>query len=149
MENQDFVDDTKDAGELGSGHTVTALYEVIPVGVANKDLKDTADLKYTTHTTNDLLENELVTVKFRYKRPQEKKSIEMSHVLKVNNHKSVSQDFNFAASVAWFALKLRNSKYLKNDHIDQIVALASSNKGKDEQGYRSEFIRLINSYQGM
>ncbi|MEW7280324.1 YfbK domain-containing protein [Aquimarina sp. 2201CG1-2-11] len=58
-------------------------------------------------------------------------------------------DFNFAASIGWFAMKLRNSKYCKNTDINQIIALADSNKGDDDQGYRSEFIRLINNYQGL
>ncbi|WP_108867301.1 vWA domain-containing protein [Aquimarina aquimarini] len=149
LANEDFIDDTKDAGELGSGHTVTALYEVIPVGVTNKYLKEIADLKYTNSTINKEYGDELLTVKFRYKKPQEKKSIEMVHVLHTDTKTSASQDFNFAASIAWFGMKLRGSKYIENQNIKDIIVLAETNKEKDNQGYKAEFIRLMNSYQGL
>ncbi|WP_299222395.1 von Willebrand factor type A domain-containing protein [uncultured Aquimarina sp.] len=146
LADEDFVDDTKDAGELGSGHTVTALYEVIPVGVRSEYLNDIPDLKYTDSQINKTFGDELLTVKFRYKRPQESKSIEMIHVLKTGKNK-VSKDFSFAASVAWFGMKIRKSKYINNDQIKDIVILAEENRAKDNQGYRAEFIRLMNSYQ--
>ncbi len=149
LADEDFVDDTKDAGELGSGHTVTALYEIIPVGVKSEYLKKVPDLKYTNAQVNKEYGDELVTVKFRYKKPQEEKSIEMIHVLATKKNIVVSQDFYFAASVAWFAMKLRNSKYCKKDKLSEIIALAEANKEKDEQGYKAEFIRLMNSYQGL
>ncbi|EZH75812.1 von Willebrand factor A [Aquimarina atlantica] len=149
LADEDFIDDTKDAGELGSGHTVTALYEVIPVGIKSKYLKEIADLKYTNSTINKEYGDELLTVKFRYKRPQEKKSIEMAHVLQINTKTSVSQDFNFAASVAWFGMKLRGSKYIENQNLKDIIALAETNKEKDNLGYKAEFVRLMNSYQGL
>ncbi len=149
LNDEDFVDDTKDAGELGSGHTVTALYEVIPVGVTSKYFKKLPDLKYTKQKTDSKYGNELLTVKFRYKKPKEKESIEMIHVLNTNKEHKVTQDFKFAASVAWFGMKLRNSKLLKNDKIEDIITLASSNKSIDDQGYRSEFVRLMNTYQGL
>lgn len=149
LADEDFIDDTKDAGELGSGHTVTALYEVIPVGVKSKYLKEIADLKYTNSTINKEYGDELLTVKFRYKKPQKKKSIEMVHVLQINTKTSVSQDFNFAASIAWFGMKLRGSKYIENQNLNDIIALAETNKEKDDQGYKAEFIRLMNSYQGL
>ncbi|MGY3794731.1 YfbK domain-containing protein [Aquimarina sp. 433] len=146
LQDEDFVDDTKDAGELGSGHTVTALYEVIPVGVKSKFLKYIPELKYTDTKNNKDFGDELLTVKFRYKRPQEKKSIELVHILNTNN-KEVSKDFNFAASVAWFGMKIRKSKYLVNDDINDIITLAKENKSSDPQGYRAEFVRLMNSHQ--
>lgn len=149
LADEDFIDDTKDAGELGSGHTVTALYEVIPVGVKSKYIKEIAGLKYTRSTINKEYGDELLTVKFRYKKPQEKKSIEMVHVLHTDLKTSASQDFNFAASIAWFGMKLRSSKYLKNQNLKDIIALAEANKEKDNQGYKAEFIRLMNSYQGL
>ena len=62
---------------------------------------------------------------------------------------SAEPDFNFAASVAWFGMQLRNSTYLKNKNTAAIIALAKSNKGADEQGYRAEFVRLMSSYKGM
>ncbi|GAA0721724.1 hypothetical protein GCM10009430_23380 [Aquimarina litoralis] len=148
LQDEDFVDDTKDAGELGSGHTVTALYEVIPVGVKSKFLKYIPELKYTNTKKNKDFGDELLTVKFRYKKPQEKKSIELVHILNVDNYE-VSKDFNFAASVAWFGMKIRKSKYLVKDNINDIIALAKENKSNDPQGYRAEFIRLMNSHQAL
>ncbi|WP_298539779.1 von Willebrand factor type A domain-containing protein [uncultured Aquimarina sp.] len=146
LADEDFVDDTKDAGELGSGHTVTALYEVIPVGVRSDYINEIPDLKYTNSEINKNFGDELLTVKFRYKRPQESKSIEMIHILKTGENK-VSKDFSFAASVAWFGMKIRKSKYINNDQIKDIVTLAEENRAVDNQGYRAEFVRLMNSYQ--
>lgn len=148
LQDEDFVDDTKDAGELGSGHTVTALYEVIPVGVKSKFLKYIPELKYTNTKKNKDFGDELLTVKFRYKKPQAKKSIELVHILNTNS-KEVSKDFNFAASVAWFGMKIRKSKYLVNDDINDIITLANENKSSDSQGYRAEFVRLMNSHQAL
>ncbi|MDH7446503.1 YfbK domain-containing protein [Aquimarina sp. 2201CG14-23] len=148
LADEDFVDDTKDAGELGSGHTVTALYEVIPNGVKSKYINDIPDLKYTDQKVNKTFGDELLTVKFRYKRPQESKSIEMVHILKADE-KEISKDFNFAASVAWFGMKIRKSKYLDNQDLKDIIALAEENRSTDNQGYRAEFIRLMSSYEAL
>ncbi|WP_027391357.1 VWA domain-containing protein [Aquimarina latercula] len=146
LADEDFVDDTKDAGELGSGHTVTALYEIIPTGVKSNYIKHTPDLKYTDTKITKNYGDELLTVKFRYKKPQGNKSIEMVHVLKTNK-KQVSKDFNFAASVAWFGMKIRKSRYITNKNINDIITIAEENRSLDRQGYRAEFIRLMNSYQ--
>ncbi|MDH7444867.1 vWA domain-containing protein [Aquimarina sp. 2201CG14-23] len=147
LQDEDFIDDTKDAGELGSGHTVTALYEVIPTGVQSEYLKEISDLKYVQKKVKEAYGDELLTVKFRYKKPKENRSIEMTHVFKTDNDRETSTDFKFAASVAWFGMKLKNSKYLQNHNIQDIVALAKNNKGQDEEGYRAEFVRLMNSYE--
>ncbi|WP_108804341.1 VWA domain-containing protein [Aquimarina sp. Aq107] len=146
LADEDFVDDTKDAGELGSGHTVTALYEIIPVGVKSNYIKSTPDLKYTDTKITKNYGDELLTVKFRYKKPQGNKSIEMVHILKTDK-KQVSKDFNFAASVAWFGMKIRKSRYITNKNINDIITMAEENRSLDRQGYRAEFIRLMNSYQ--
>ncbi|WP_109301090.1 VWA domain-containing protein [Aquimarina sp. AU474] len=149
LANEDFIDDTKDAGELGSGHTVTALYEIIPVGVKSKYLKKVNTLKYTKPNVGNKYGNELLTVKFRYKKPQGKKSIQMVHVLNTNKNAVATQDFNFAAAVAWFGMKVRKSKFIKNEKLDDIITLAQANKENDDQGYKAEFIRLVNSYDGL
>jgi len=148
LADEDFTDDTKDAGELGSGHTVTALYEVIPVGIKSKYIKNIPKLKYTDQNINKDYGDELLTVKFRYKKPKENKSIEIVHALKTEKNE-VSEDFNFAASVAWFGMKMRNSKYIKDQEIQNIIALAKKNRATDNQGYRAEFVRLMNSYQAL
>ena len=147
LDDEDFVDDTKDAGELGSGHTVTAFYEIIPVGVESEFYKDVPDLKYAEMSAKGNMED-LLTVKFRYKKPKENSSIEMVHVLKDEQMK-VSSDFNFAASVAWFGMKLRKSTFLKDDTTENIIALAKENRGDDTSGYKAEFIRLLQIYQGL
>jgi Ca-activated chloride channel family protein len=146
LADEDFIDDTKDAGELGSGHTVTALYEVIPVGVNSDYLKDIHDLKYTKSEAAKEYSDELLTVKFRYKKPSGKKSIEMIHVQK-DVITEASDDLNFLSSVALFGMQLRRSKYFNNATNKDVLALAKLGKGVDEEGYRAEFIRLVRSYQ--
>lgn len=142
LEDEDFIDDTKDAGELGSGHTVTALYEVIPVGVQNEYLKNVSDLKYTNTETNNDFSDELLTVKFRYKKPEGKKSIEMVHIQK-DEINEPSKDLKFASAVALFGMQLRASSYYNNTNSKDVIALAKSGRGEDEYGYRAEFIRLV------
>lgn len=143
LNDEDFIDDSKDAGELGSGHTVTALYEVIPVGVKTDYLKEISDLKYTKTTT--INSDELFTVKFRYKKPSESESIEMIHVQK-DDISEISEDMSFAASVALFGMKLRKSQYNNDATINDVITLAEKGRGEDTQGYRAEFIRLVKSY---
>lgn len=148
LENEDFIDDTKDAGELGSGHAVTALYEVIPVGIKSDYLKDVSNLKYTKPETTLNYKDELFTVKFRYKKPDGDESIEMIHVQK-NNIKEASEDFKFASAVALFGMQLRDSKFTNGAKIEQVLSLAKEGKGKDIDGYRAEFKRLVSSYQNL
>lgn len=142
LADKDFIDDTKDAGELGSGHTVTALYEIIPTGVKSDYLKDVADLKYTDKSTQSDFSNELFTVKFRYKKPNEEKSIEMVAIYK-ELETEMSVDFKFASSVALFGLQLRKSQYFNKANLQDVILLASAGKGSDIDGYRAEFIRLV------
>ncbi|WP_299188312.1 VWA domain-containing protein [uncultured Aquimarina sp.] len=149
LNDEDFIDDTKDAGELGSGHTVTALYEIIPSGVKSKYLGEISDLKYTGKTNNTEFGDELLTVKFRYKKPKKSRSIEIAHIHKTEENNLVSGDFRFAASVAWYGMILKNSKYIQNQNVEDVVSLARNSRGNDEQGYRAEFIRLMNSYDKM
>ena len=143
MANEDFKDDTKDAGELGAGHSVTALYELIPAGRTNQE----SDLKYQSSEINDkaLTSDELMTVKFRYKRPDS--GISSLLELVVNNNivdfESTSNDFRFAASVAQWGMLLRDSQYLGSTTFEQVIQNAADSKGKDENGYRSEFINLV------
>lgn len=143
LADEDFIDDTKDAGELGSGHKVTALYEIIPVGVKSDYLNDSIDLKYTEIECQHEYSNELLTVKFRYKKPQGDQSIEMVKVLG-NEVSEMSTDFKFAASVALFGMQLRKSTYKNSATINDVLQLAESGRGEDKQGYRAKFIRLVN-----
>lgn len=144
---EDFKNDAIDAGELGSNHTVTALYEIIPAGVKSDYLAEQPDpLKYTkTETTSNNYSNELATIKFRYKKPDGDKSIEMVQVIE---NKSValdkaSDDMKFSSAVAWFGLKLRDSKLIADKSSEEIVKLAKQGNSNDGEGYKAEFIRLV------
>jgi len=143
---EDFANDAIDAGELGSGHTVTALYEIIPNGVKSEFSKETAELKYSKVATNtDKYSDELATVKFRYKKPDGDKSTEMVQVIenKSGTINTASNDLKFSAAVAWFGLKLRDSKLVTKKASSDIKALALQGKSDDNEGYRAEFIRLV------
>jgi len=148
LDDEDFNDDLKDAGEIGSGHTVTALYEIIPVGVSSKYIKEVDDLKYT-NKSNTHFSDELMTVKFRYKEPDGKKSKLLKKTvidtkLKIED---ASIDFRFSTAVAMFGMQLRESEYIESMDTQDIISLASMSRGDDDEGYRSEFIRLVKSYQ--
>ena len=143
---EDFTNDAIDAGELGSNHTVTALYEVIPTGIKSEFLTNQPDLKYTKVAANESdYSDELATIKFRYKKPDGDKSIEMVKVIKNKSIplKNSSDDFKFSAAVAWFGLKLRDSNLVLNKSSEDIKKLAKEGLSNDEDGYKAEFIRLV------
>ncbi len=147
LRNEDFTNDAIDAGELGSGHTVTALYEVIPVGVESRFFTPSSELKYSQNIVSDIFHNELATVKFRYKKPGQEKSIEMVETVKnkrVALNRS-SKDFRFATAVAWFGLKLRDSQLITDKESKNIADLAKQGLQNDDDGYKAEFIRLVKS----
>ncbi|WP_028871220.1 vWA domain-containing protein [Psychroserpens burtonensis] len=146
LADEDFIDDTKDAGELGSGHTVTALYEVIPVGVSSHYLKNSSNLKYTKNEITNNYTDELFTVKFRYKKPDGDKSIEMVHV-QDTKISIASEDMNFASAVALIGMNLLQSQYDNGASMKDVIRLAKQGRGNDDDGYRAEFIRLVESYR--
>ena len=125
--NEDFNNDKKDAGELGSGHTVTALYEIIPQGVESEFYK-VDDLKYQKQSIVRGAESsgELMTIKFRYKKPQGDVSLLIVHPLRDNQTPlaKTSEDFRWSAAVAAFGMLLRNSEYVKGFSYDQVHQLA-------------------------
>lgn len=150
LAKEDFNDDKKDAGELGSGHTVTALYEVIPVGVKSDFLLKVDSLKYQKNTTpliSSSQTDEILTVKFRYKAPDGNVSKLIEHPVldKQVALAKTSDNFRFAAAVAQFGLLLRESEYKSTASYDNVLNLARKAKGYDEEGYRSEFVRLVES----
>lgn len=151
LKNEDFKNDKIDAGELGIGHTVTAIYEVIPVGSDSEFSPQDVDLKYSKSESQTEFGDELATVKFRYKNPDEDVSKELIQTIKdsKNQLNNASSDFKFASSVAWFGLVLRQSEFIKDNDLDKIINLSKQGKSNDEDGYRSEFIRLIESYKGI
>lgn len=146
LNDEDFKDDTKDAGELGSGHTVTALYEIIPVGIKSKYLKDIDNLKYTKQIAQNYTD-EMLTVKFRYKEPDGDVSKLIVKTVKDDNSsmENANEDLKFSAAVALFGMQLRNSEFINTKNKQDVIALAEAGKGNDKDGYRAEFIRLVKS----
>ncbi len=152
LNDEDFNDDQKDAGEMGAGHTVTALYELIPAGSAEA-LKNIDPLKYQSDRGQGVAAEgvepdpsaELLTLKLRYKQPGVERStkVEIPVKGKVLKIERTSENFRFAAAVAGFGLILRDSDYKGELTADRVIDLAGDAAGKDEEGYRSEFIRLV------
>ncbi len=146
LSDRDFKDDTKDAGELGAGHSVTALYEIIPVGV-NSDDDRPESLRYQQKQVKDTAykSDELMLVKLRYKQPNANKSqlITQAIIDKKLSLEKASNDFRFAAAVAAFGMVLRDSKYKGNANLDLVLNLAQNSQGADLEGYRADFIELV------
>jgi Ca-activated chloride channel homolog len=154
LNNEDFNDDKKDAGDLGSGHSVTALYELIPAGVSSSFLKPTDELKY--QKTADLIptpnnSDERLTLKVRYKNPDDSTSQLLTHV-----HKAApvpltktSDDCRFATAVAGFGLVLRESDYRGKATYRDMATLARNAFGPDADGYRRELVRLVEVAGGL
>lgn len=148
---EDFNNDQKDAGELGAGHSVTMIYEIVPSG-NNENLTGSVDpLKYQkkkkvkTREISTEYSNELATIKLRYKEPTEKKSQLISETV-LNKRKKLefaSNNSQFSTSVAQFGLLLREAETVENSNFESAIELAKKSKGKDEEGYRSEFIKLM------
>ena len=141
---EDFSDDTKDAGDLGAGHTVTALYEVIPAGVASATpVRGLDDLRYqSTEVRIEASSPELMFVKLRYKDPDGKRSRLLTHPV-MDGTTIPSSDFTFAASVAAFAMVLRDSRYCGATDLEEVLRWARSSVGADREGYRREFLELV------
>ena len=167
LKTEDFDNDRKDAGEIGAGHSVTALYEIVPAKMAkNRRSATPVGLKYQeaeTPTTPDSPENrlanlseaaesgELATVAVRYKLPDAQTSQKLEFAIK-NQEKSfvtASDDFRFAASVAAFGMLLRGSAYSGDATFDQIEDIGAGAMGADASGYRAEFIDLVRKAAAM
>lgn len=146
LAKEDFDDDKKDAGELGAGHTVTALYEIVPANY-NWKVRASDHLKYQTKVLNEnaKVNNEIMTIKFRYKPPKSNASIKLEYPIANEqvSFKNTSNNFKFSASVSEFGMLLRNSKFKNNATYDKVLELAKQSKGEDENGYRAEFISLV------
>ena len=144
---EDFNNDLKDAGELGAGHTVTALYEVIPTGVKSAFSNSVDPLKYQENQRPKVvnISKEIMTIKLRYKKPDGAKSqlIEKPIIDGQIALKKTSDNFRFSAAVAEFGLLLRDSEFKNKANYQQALKLAKGGKGKDENGYRAELIRLV------
>jgi Ca-activated chloride channel homolog len=144
LAREDFADDRKDAGELGSGHSVTALYEVVPVGATPVAIvDDSLTYQEVSLRPGARHSSELLTVRLRYKDPQGSTSRLLETPVADRGRGAASEDMRFASAVAEFALLLRDSEHRGNASYAQVLALARGARGEDEQGYRGEFIGLV------
>lgn len=154
MPNEDFNDDTKDAGELGAGHTVTALYEIIPVGSSStQKIGETDELKYQQNeiSSSAMQSSELMTVKFRYKPLKSDKSILMTEPLKKQQQdwENSSENFRFSAAVAGFGMLLRDSPYKAETTFSLVQQMAKGAMGDDPDSERLEFLQLVKSAEAL
>lgn len=148
LAKEDFNDDTKDAGEIGAGHTVTALYELVPAGEPVEPAAPEVDsLKYQTPaTTTEAADNdEMLTLKLRYKQPDGDKSTLVEFPAKDSGQSldAADRDFRFAAAVAGFGMLLRNSPYKGNWTYSAVEEVARDAQSEDPHGLRSEFVRMV------
>ncbi len=162
MANQDFANDRKDAGEIGAGHTVTALYEIVPVGAMLGVIDPSSPtLKYQTldsaprdgdknpkaeaRLTEAAASGELAQVALRFKTPEgtESRLIEFTAKAEVTSFSQADSDCRFAAAVAGFGMRLRQSPYAGNITLDAIAEIASAAAGNDPNGHRAEFVDLV------
>ena len=149
MAKEDFDNDKKDAGELGAGHTVTALYEIVPAG-PDKGEDNSIKLRYQeSKIKKDAASgSEIMVLKMRYKPIKEEKSKLIEKTVLDENIKfaKTSENFRFASAVAGFGMLLRDSQFKNDLTAKDVIKIAKESKGYDEEGYRSEFIGLVEKY---
>ncbi|MDB5350772.1 MAG: uncharacterized protein JWN86_2019 [Planctomycetota bacterium] len=149
---RDFNDDKKDAGEIGAGHTVTALYELIPPG-REGDLPRVEPSKYAKPAKDQpaRASDETLTVKIRFKAPEGdvSKVIEQGIVDGSHDFSKASNDFKFAAAVASFGMLLRDSTHKGSSTYAGVMELGGASVGPDPSGYRKEFLELVRKAQGL
>lgn len=157
LKSEDFNNDAKDAGDIGAGHTVTALYEIVPTGQNSTNSKIDS-LKYQSEAFKrpaiiaaDNNSNELLTLKIRYKKPDGDVSAKLEFTLmqKDCSFESTSESFKFASAVALFGMLLRNSEHVQYGTYSKVIEVARHSKGSDKNSYRQEFIDLVKKAEGM
>ncbi|WP_160068771.1 vWA domain-containing protein [Sphingobacterium bovisgrunnientis] len=151
MAAEDFNNDKKVGGDMGVGHVVTAIYDIIPTGVKSDEIGNVDPLKYQENKSKSISNSsaELATVKFRYKDPQGEKSKLQEDVVLHNAVKPMSADFNFATAVAELGMLLRNSSYKQQANFDSLIKRAKASKGQDDEGYRAEFIKIAENAKAL
>ena len=148
LRHEEFNDDKKDAGEIGAGHSVTAIYEIVPAGV-EIDTATVDPLKYQTPSTpTGTSAGELVTVKLRYKAPDGDTSRLISTVI-ANKPAPLGANLGFASAVAEFGMLLRESKHVGSGSFASAIERARKFRGNDTEGYRAEFIKLAETAQSL
>ena len=154
LNDEDFNDDTKDAGEMGAGHNVTALYELVPSD-SDEQIPSVDPLKYQKSSSEKKNGNgfssEYLTIKLRYKKPDGKTSMLLEKPVRgyAKEIEETSDNLRFAAAVSEFGMILRNSEFKGSATLEGASKLARSARGEDEDGYRSELIRLISTVKDM
>jgi Ca-activated chloride channel family protein len=149
LRREDFDDDRKDAGEMGAGHTVTALYEVVPVGAVSEAAwrgVDSLRYQHVPATTAVAGGDELMFVKLRYKEPAGASSRLLQHAVRARASEP-SLDFAFASAVAELGMLLRDSPHRGSASLAALIARAEDALGRDEGGYRKEFVELARALQ--
>ena len=154
LAKEDFNDDKKDAGELGSGHTVTALYEIIPLGVHAPELKKVDELKYQKPQGKAPIfnnANEVMTVKFRYKKPAEDKSLLLEKIISGSPvaFNNAGNNIKLAAAVAKFGMMLRGSEYKGAGGYDMALQILNPLVKEDKEGYKTELVQLVKASQSL
>src|SRR6267143_3857532 len=152
LRNEDFTDDKKDAGEVGSGHSVTALYEIVPVGATTDvTIRVPDSLRYQRRSAepSPAAGPELLFVKVRYKAPDGDESRLLSQAVLAGEGHAPSLDFQFQAAVAEFGLLLRNSDFRGKADLGHVIAAAREARGQDADGYRAEFVKLAEAVRGI
>lgn len=155
LNDEDFNNDRKDAGEMGSGHNVTAMYELIPAE-SDERIPSVDPLKYQTtgrHGPQDekKFNNECLTIKIRYKKPDGITSMLLEKPVRdfVTDLDDASDNLRFAAAVSEFGMLLSNSEYKGGSAYDEVIRLARQARGSDDEGYRAEFVRLVETAKGI
>ena len=149
LASEDFNDDLKDAGDMGAGHTVTAFYEVVPASVEGNVPGSVDALKYQKPNSVKNNSPELLTVKVRYKDPENETSKKIQKPLTDTGKDEVSGDFRFASAVAMFGQLLRDSEYKGDSDYEKVISFARKGLENDNEGYRREFIRLVEVAKGL
>ncbi|WP_336516750.1 vWA domain-containing protein [Pollutibacter soli] len=149
LNKEDFNNDKKDAGDMGSGHTVTALYEIIPAGVKASELESVDSLKYQKTDKSKKQEStwakEMMNIKIRYKKPDEDQSKLLVHPVLYSgtDWKKTSENFRLASAVAGYGMLLRNSEFKGNISYSKVLEILSGVMNNDKEGYRKEFRSIV------
>ena len=151
LNDEDFKDDSKDAGEIGAGHCVTILYEIINSKNKIPEERKIDPLKYQSSNSSNSFDNEYALIKYRYKKPNENKSLELVKPIIYDQSKtsSITDNMLLSSSVAMFGMILNHSKHLKHGSIKSVISLANQIKMNDEYNYIEEYKTLLQAYQSI
>lgn len=147
LNKEDFNDDKKDAGEMGAGHVVTVLYEIVPVGSSSRKVDPLKYVVKDNQVSKGVLTNELATLKVRYKDPESSSSELLTHVIRNTNtsFEAASENVKWSSAIAGFGMLLRESMYCEMSSYTSVIKTAEGAIGKDPEGHKREAIQLMKS----